>query len=375
MSNKNSNAVSQIAAKKTIMPKNKKAIAAWIIGAAALATAIVLVLVFAFDLGPVRPIESTEEQARVVGTVAGFEVRYEELLYVTSINRVSLDVKYGKYDTLSADDKKAYDDELKALVMDDIKSNYAILSLCREYGVDTDSKEARDFVNDSIESLVDEIGGKGKYREWLEKNHLTDAFLRLMYKVSYLEGALVQKLTEGGKEIKYSEANLGEFVNFVLEDESYVKVIHAFYPKDWSYSNGKSAQQNAAAAFEEIQSAVTKSDRFSKMKSAIGQAPFVSGYSVMGSDYYVTYGQMHEDYESIAFSLGEYEASSVLELEEGYYILMSVPKEKDEIGPRAVEFLTNYRYAVLKRLADEEREQISFVGNEYFGTLELANIK
>ena len=199
--------------------------------------------------------------------------------------------------------------------------------------------------------------------------------MRLLYKVEYLEIALTDKLTADGKEIKYNEDNLYDFVEFICSDESYVKVIHAYYPKDWKYSDGRSAKANAASALANIIEAKTDKQRFSLMKSEIGYAPFVSGYSVMGSDYYVTYGQMHKDYEKIAFSLDEYEASEILELDEGYYIIMRVPKEREEIGMRAKEFLANYRYAVVKQLADEQKKNISFEGNSLFETLKVKDIK
>ena len=189
--------------KKSFDTKKKK-IAAGVIGTAVLAAVVVLVLVLVFDLGPVRPIESTEEEARVVGTVSGFEVRYEELRYITLSNRADLDNKYGKYDTLSDDDKAIYEAELEALVLEDVKSNYAVLALCQQYGVDADSRDADKYVKNSVADFIDEIGGKAKYKEWLSKNNLTDSFLRLMYRVAYLETALVDKLTAEGVQIKYN---------------------------------------------------------------------------------------------------------------------------------------------------------------------------
>ena len=65
----------------------------------------------------------------------------------------------------------------------------------------------------------------------------------------------------------------------------------------------------------------------------------------------------------------------MLELEEGYYILMRVPKDRDQIGLRASEFLGNYRYAVVKQLADAHKKEIAFDGNDYFDSLELLDIK
>ena len=375
MSKKSGKEVVRASDKKQKWSKKSKIIAGSIIGVSALATAVVLVLVFVFDIGPVKPIPSTEEQARVVGTVAGFEVRYEELRYITLLHKAALDEKYGKYETLDESVKSEYSAVLKSRVLEDIKKNYAILSLCEKYGVDIDSKEAKNFVDDSISAFVDEIGGKKKYKEWLEQNNLTDAFLRLMYKVSYLETALVDKLVEGGKEIKYNDDNLEEFVNYVMEDDRYVKVIHAYYPKDWSYSNGRTAKGWAEQTAAALSAADSDEERFSVMSSAIGQAPFVAGYSVTGSDYYITVGQMHIDYENVAFSLEKYEASTVLELDEGYYVIMRVPKVKTEVGRRAGELLRNYQYATLKTLTNDQMSKLTFEGNQYFRTLKLSKIK
>ena len=185
MNSKNNLMEAAPSSKKPFDSKKKK-IAAGVIGAAILATVIVLVLVFVFDLGPVQPIESTEEEARIVGTIAGFDVKYEELRYITLTNRADLDAKYGKYDTLSDSDKALYKAELESLVLEDLKSNYAVLALCEKYGVDADSRDAKKHVNNAVSDFVDEIGGKAKYKEWLAKNNLTDSFLRLMYKVGYI---------------------------------------------------------------------------------------------------------------------------------------------------------------------------------------------
>ncbi len=352
----------------------KKKVALGILIAAAIAAVVFAVLVFVFDLGPVTPIESSEEDARVVGRCAGFEVRYEELRYVTHLHRASLDKEYGKYSELDEDGKAKYEEMLRDRVSRDLRNNYAVLSLCQKYGVDIDSKEAKAYVNDSIKSFVDEVGGKKQYKTWLEENKLTDALLRLMYKVAYLETALVDKLTEEGKEIKYSTSNLDDFVEFMMKDESYVKVIHAYYPYDFEYKDGKSANTAAEEALAAILAAENDEERLDLMKSAIGRAPFVPGYSTTGNDYYITLGQMHVNYENVAFSLAEYEVSSILELEEGCYILMRVPKVRDEVAPRAYEFIDQYRYAVVKRMADEQKELIKFEGDRLYITLTLAEI-
>ncbi len=353
----------------------KRAVAAAVIVAGFLALIAFAVVIFAFDLGPVREIKSSEEEARVVGEVAGFEVRYEELRYITLLYREELDSEMGEYSSLDAESKRIYEQELEKRVTSEIKNNYVILSLCERYGIDTDSKEARKYVKSSIEELVDEIGGKKAYTAWLEESKLTDALLRLIYKTEYLETVLLETLTERGDEIIYSENELDDFVKFIMEDESYIKVIHAFYPKENKYVEDWDARSRADAALARIREAADDGARLTAMNREIGKAPFVSGYSVTGTNYYITHGQMHEDYEELAFSLGEYEVGEVLELEEGYYIIMRVPKLRDEVAPRAYEFIDHYRYAVLKEIEEVQAEKLAFSGNEYFKSLKLLEIK
>jgi hypothetical protein len=83
---------------------------------------------------------------------------------------------------------------------------------------------------------------------------------------------------------------------------------------------------------------------------------------------------MHKHYEDVAFTLEEYEVSEVLNLEEGCYIIMRVPKVRDEVAPRAYELVKHYKYVVVKNLIEKQKTLISFEENRYFVTLTLAEI-
>ena len=58
--------------------------------------ALVLVLVMIFSASCSGAIKSTDEQARVVGTCGGNDVRYEELRYITLTCKAALADKYGE---------------------------------------------------------------------------------------------------------------------------------------------------------------------------------------------------------------------------------------------------------------------------------------
>lgn len=363
--------------KKTRWTK-KKIAAVSVIGAGALAFTVFIVIVLIMQLGPVKPIKSTDEEARVIGECGGFEVRYEELRYVVLTHRRALDEKYGAYAELDAQTREQYDNELESLVSDGIKSNYVIFSLCKRYEIDIDSGDVESYVNEQIQSIVDEeFGGSVKrYREWLAENGLTDSLLRLVYKADRLETELLQRFVSDGIGIEYDAGKTAEFTEYVLESDDYVKAIHAFYPHRHPADKADyDALEQATAALESLQACKSDSERFSLMRSVIGRAPFVQGFSVTGTDYYFTYGQMDEKYERVAFSLDEYEVGEIVETSDGYYVIMRVPKKADEIKQRSQELLTQYQYAVLKRAEDACRDSLTFNGNDYFNGLVLSDIR
>ena len=358
----------------------KRKIAAAIIGASVLAVLIFAIIILVMQIGTVRPIKSTDEEAKVVGTVAGFDVRYEELRYITLTCREQLNAEFGiEYDRLDVEGRARYEAALVSMVENKIKSNYVILSLCQKYGIAIDSKSADNYVSEQLQALVDEeLGGSVKnYRDWLAENHLTDSFVRLMYKVDYLEAQLLDKFIEDKIGIEYDNKNKAQFVDYVMSGGDYVKTIHAFYPHEHpnSANTAYNAYSRAVAALDKLQAIENGEERFEQMRTEIGKAPFVQGFSVTGSDYYFTYGQMSEKYESEAFALDIYGVGDLIRTDDGYYVIMRVPMVEDEVKMRANELLSQYQYAVLKRAEDEKRAEMSFDGNEYFDGLSLIDIE
>ena len=93
----------------------KKKLAASVIALSVVGTLIFAAIMLVSYLTGVRPIKSTDEEARVVGTCAGYEVRYEELRYVTEMNKRELDKKYGEYSSLDDKTRESYNEELSEM--------------------------------------------------------------------------------------------------------------------------------------------------------------------------------------------------------------------------------------------------------------------
>ena len=363
--------------------KNKKwtknkIIAVSILGAALLSFIVFTVIVLCMNLGPVRPIKSTKAEALTVGDVGGYEVKYEELRYVTLLHRTSLDNELGKYDTLNGTQREKYENELKERVLKDIENNYVILTLCDKYGIKTDSIELDRLVQDEIELLVaNDFGGEfEKYKAWLEANNLTDSFVRLIYKVNTLESRLLAHIVENKIGIEYDEESLNAFVTYVMESDDWVRTIHSFYPKKSDVFDTSASHDKAQEAAERLAAIKDGEERYDEMCSVIASAPFVVGYSITGNGIYFTHGQMGEIYESAGFGLDIYETSGVVEADEGYYVIMRMPLEREHIDyARAIELLGYYQYGVLKGYEDAQRELIEFTPNEKYANIVLSEIK
>lgn len=346
--------------KKTVQKRKKKKM---ILISAIFAAAVILaacVGLMIWQIIRVKPIKRTNEQKQVVGQVGKYDVYYDEFSYLVHLHGANAEYKYGNIDW-SSDSYAAlkYTEYVQNNVLEDIEKNYTVLTLCEKYGIDTDSKAINKEVNEKIKQIIktDFNGKKSEYASWLEKNGLSDAFYRLVLKVNLLEEDMLEKLIEDGDVIKYSIKNYKDFVAYAKSDNDFIRTTHIYYPKSYRYKEVDVAQNraDAKAAVETLRAIASNSDRYKKMNDLIGNCPYiVDGYTMSTLDgVYFTPGMMGKEYENAAFALDEYGVSDVLETEDGFYVIMRLPKEASYIDKNADTLLANYQAAQLVLLERE----------------------
>ena len=84
---------------------------------------------------------------------------------------------------------------------------------------------------------------------------------------------------------------------------------------------------------------------------------------------------MNKKYEEVAFGLELYEVGELVETSDGYYVIMRVDMVREEVQSRVSELLSQYQYAVVKKAEMACEGQLSFLGNDYFKSLNLIDIK
>ena len=124
-----------------------------------------------------EPIESTEEEARVIMTLSfegeTYEVRYE--LYRTMFLTYRDAVDGGNRDVWSGGDSALYEEKVHEMIVKRVTDIYAAFHLCKKIGIDLYSneveKEIKEYIKAGVEGGVYEgeaIGGYKSYDDYLD---------------------------------------------------------------------------------------------------------------------------------------------------------------------------------------------------------------
>lgn len=309
-----------------------------------------------------RPIKGTKQQLTVVGSVAGHEVLYEELLCVTQLYRSQLESKYGKGiwdDPTTAAEHRA---ELEELVNRNITANYAVLSLCDEVAIRTDNETIQAAVEKYVDELVETLGGRSEYKAALAEQGLTDHFLRFTVAVDYCQNELYYVYTQDLGLIETDEEKIYDYIM----DGNFVRTIHVFVGND----EGDDPAANLSLAQKAHDQIVSGTD----IKTLIGSSVNEDFNLTTTDGYYFTRGEMVPQYEEAAFSLKVGEVSDVVETAAGYYVIQRLELEPQYVLTHLTELTQQYQYAELNAYIDERQGEIKIEYNDYGASLDLTAI-
>lgn len=348
----------------------------------ALTFSLTLLLLLAFLVGcasKIKPVESTEQEMRVIGKCDEYDIYYEELRFVTATYKKTLEQKYGKGIWDDPSKAQKYRAELEELVLENLKANYAILAGCQNMFIDTKDAEIDAYVQEQIEILVNQSEAEGgfggsfdAYLEWLEQNKLTDHYLRFIYRTGYLESAMYYAAVDGGL-FEYNEKNYPDFVDYVLYSGDYVRTIHVYIPVE-DQSKRDEYYESAQSIADALAACTDDDERYSLMGEYIGSS-VNKDMTITESGYYFTYNEMGEEYENAAFALEEYQASDVVEYGDGYYVIMRMPVEELYVLMYGNQLLQYYQSAKLGAYEDGIKENMIVELNEYGKSLDLVNLE
>lgn len=334
----------------------------------------------------------TEEEGRVVGKVGDYEVLYDELYYLIMSCKDIMKIKYGDDIFDSEENAAEYADELEEMVLERITSNYAVLTLCDQYGFKNalEKSDVVDYVNDEMDSLLyslavnsgievtlnESLTGKLTYKyekdglkktreilaEALEETYLTERVMRLTLATEFAFGELVEILTGKKEEIIYKSEDIEEY----MFSDKFIRTRHVFIQND----RGDSVEENRALAEEALQKyrAGDPMDKLigSKYNEDVTMSPSVG--------YYFTYGEMDEAYEKAAFDLKEGEVSDIVETDEGFFIIERCEKSSTYMLGNFEALAEQITYALVNQKVFDHQSTISLEMNDFGRSLEFYKI-
>ncbi len=316
-----------------------------------------------------RPLHASPRAKKVVAKAGNVDILYDELYYLANTRIAELKEAYGD-DVL--DDPEVLE-ELERFVWEEnlLTREHALISLGLDYGLEIGKGELKDSVAENMQAFIENNfgGSRRDYADGLNEGYLTDRYVRMYVAVSdYLPTAIVKAMIEEG-DIPTDDETAWKN----LQGEDFIRTVQVFVDKN----NGRSDEQNRAyvyAAAERLAAIEDDEERYLAMREEIKGAYNNDYHDTLGNGYYFAKGEYDSAYEKVAFDLDEYESSDVLETEDGYYIIMCMPKDEEYMKENFEEFKNQSYFVELNNAVDERLEEMTLEKTSFGESLDLTDL-
>jgi hypothetical protein len=319
----------------------------------------------------VKPIKSTEEEAKIVGKIGKYEVRYDELRYIVLNHKLDMALEFGE--NIWTEKPDEYEAELIKRVNDTIVSDYYALQAMADYyyvggGAEgmMNEQPILDAVQETVELAVDEAGSKKKYKKMLADQYLTDHLFRFYCSLEECATELFYILSQDLGIIDGSE----EYINEYMHSGKFIRTNHIFL-KGLTEENlvlaNQLHEQIAAADSDtrEFELIMLKGLHCSDYTMTTRHGRYFARYT---SDY-------GDEYELAAFELGVGSLSDVIKTPEGYYIILRLELEEDYLKENYEEFRADIMGSEFNRNLAGFKEDLVFEPNDFGKTIKYLEIE
>jgi hypothetical protein len=311
------------------------------------AIAIILMLsslLLLFSCGGYDPVESSEEEARVVMTARveneTYEIKYE--LYRALFLNYKSDVDGGDSTVWTGENSQNYIDEINKIIIDRAASIYATFAIAEELGIKPYSadieSEIKKLVKLSVEGgdyegeLFLGYGSYDAYLEALKAMNMNYSVQTLMYRYMLVTQAIEEyfkgeksdgvQLEDPTGKIEYTEDDVRDF----YEGDDCVRVLRAFLQSEY----------RTREAAERVRSAMMSKTSELDVAYCIIQNSMTSADEVMNGHVVGRYSldsYYYAEFTEAAFSLSTGEVSEIIEvvngINDGYFIIYKATKSDE----------------------------------------------
>ena len=326
-------------------------------------------LISLISCGASRPVHASPRASRVVAEVGDVEILYEELYFITQRTIGELKLTYGD----NALESEAVRAELESFVWASLCSREAaLISLGHEYGFDIYKGEIADSVQELIDQMIerDFEGDRKAYIEELNAMHMTDHYTRKYLGVeNFLATRIVIEMAARG-EVPTDDQVILE----TIKGDQFIRTMHVFISNSNGIYTDAENRAHAEAIRAEIAAKADSVARFDAMFDAVGGKYNNDFGDPLGHGYYFTHGEMDAAYEAAAFALPHYGVSDVVETDEGYYVIMSLPKDEAYITENFESLRDKSYFVTLNNRVNQKLENMTLEKTRFGKGLDLADL-
>lgn len=331
---------------------------------AALLLAVLCCLPFAGCGSVSAKVKADRVATRVVATAGGVDIYYDELYYL-AMNRIrERREELGEGALESAGEREA----LAAFVRENLMSKtHALISVGYDYGIDLTKGDIADEVQSEMDDILKNTFGDDRkaYIRSLNEDYLTDRYVRQYIGAEeFLATEIILAMLEKG-EIDDSE----ETANRVIHSDEIIRTVQVFLDK----SDAANTRELAESIHAEIAAAENDDARYDAMRRAIA-GKYNDDFADVGNGYYFLRGEMDTAYEKAAFKLANYEVSGVVETEDGYYIIMRLPKSEEYITSHYQELKEKSYIVQLNQKVDERFAGMHLEMTKFGASLDVCSL-
>lgn len=319
----------------------------------------------------VKPIKSTDEEARVVGKIGKYEVRYEELRYIVLNHKVDMALEFGE--NIWTEKPEEYEAELIKRVNDTIVSDYYALQAMADYyyvggGAAGMMKEEPilNAVQETVELAVDEAGSKNKYKKMLAEQYLTDSLFRFYCSLEECATELFYILSQDLGIIDGGEEHINEYI----DSGKFIRTNHIFI---------KGATEENYELAKTLHAQLKECDKDKReFELIILKGQYCSDYTITTrhGKYFARHTSDYgNEYELAAFELGIGSLSDVVKTPEGYYIILRLELEEDYIEENYDNFRADIMGSEFNENLAEFKKDLTFELNDYGKTIKYLEIE
>ena len=292
---------------------------------------------------------STKEESSAVLAIDEFSVPYEQLRYVV---RNYMD-GYGDASFWTEETAARLSDTVLRDSFDILKTQYAILSLAKQYGIERTDDAIAELVDSQMEAVIAEYGSTAAYVDALAARHMTDSVYRFFLSVNACSEELYYAMLDAG-DLEADDTVIEE----IIRGEEFVRVKQILVEND----EGEDPDENRALA-ESLRARAAAGEDFDALVNEYGE----DLYMFKNTDgYYICRGVWYHAFEDTAFSLAVGEVSDVVETEAGYSILLRCEKEDAYIDANLAALCEDYRDACFSLKIEERAAALTVTTNENF---------